>query len=819
MNKYKILVLIANHTNSQLKYNISLNNISLIKDYVTDICIIDTKNELYAQKLNNDLIKIYNNIIQYIYLDNNYYYDFGKWINALQNIDYDKYDFILFLNDSIILTYEIRNYFIYIENVMKYDTQLYAYNDSSQVKYHYQSYLFLLNKNSALTFIDFFESRKNNITNLDTLVQNIELNMCEIVENHDCFLKIADEYNSLKNIHWENDELYQYLLNKEIIAIIKLKRILFIQKTFKLTIYGHSIDNFDYGYYKTKYSDLYNLTDSELLEHFIHIGQYEGRKFNQELITVLPKYYREKLKIIGILQFFDLPEDFDIYYYRFYNKDLKDLPIIDLIFHYINNGFYEGRQYKKDHNNLNLNNYYLYLLKINDQLPYDFNINSYILLNNLYTNYGYIGAIYDYFNSNKIKPYTKSILDEKIANLDLDIYKRINSITDIIDTSIIIHQYLHNNNKIYKIPIDFDHEIYRKLNKDLKKLNNFQLEEHYILYGMSERRLYRIPDDFDINVYRSLYKDLKNISDEKIIEHYITTGYSQGRIYSIPKDFNSEMYKRIYKDMSKLSDIKVKEHYMNYGINEGRIYKVPDDFNPFKYKLIHRDLEKLSEDELIEHYLLIGKNENRQYKIPDDFDPKIYQKIYSNLKHLTEKEITDYYFNYDLATNKIYKLPEDFDPIKYRDIYKDLSDFTNDELIDHYLTYGIRSGRIYKLPNDFNAKNYKNIYSELKKMSDEELVNHYITIGIKEGRIYKLPDDFNCALYKEIYSDLSNLNDKELINHYMTHGIKEKRYYGLPKNFNHSNYRKLNKDLSKFTDEELTKHYLLYGIKEKRPYK
>jgi len=818
MNKYKILALIANHTNSQIKYNISLNNISLIKDYVTDICIIDTKNELYAQKLNNDIIKLYNNIIQYIYLDNNHYYDFGKWINTLQNIDYKKYDYILFLNDSVILSYEIKNYFVYIENVMKSDTQLYAYNDSSQVKYHYQSYLFLLNINSVPTFIHFFESRKNNITDLCSLVENIELNMCEIVKNHDCFLKIADEYNSLKNIHWENEQLYEYLLSKKIIAIIKLKRIFYIQKTFKLTIYGHSIDNFDYNYYKTKYADLSNLTDSELLQHFINIGQYEGRKFNQELITILPKYYREKLKIIGILQFFDLPEDFDIYYYRFYNKDLKDLPIIDIIFHYMNNGLYEGRQYKKDHNNINLNSYYLHLLKINDQLPNDFNINSYILLNNLYTSHGYIGAIYDYFNSNKKKPYKKSLLDEKIANLDLDIYKRINSIINIDDINIIIQQYLHNN-KIYKIPIDFNHAIYRKLNKDLKKLNNSQLEEHYILYGISEHRLYRIPDDFNTNIYRSLYKDLKNIPDEKIIEHYISIGYSEGRIYSIPKDFNSDMYKRIYKDMSKLSDIKLKEHYMNYGINEGRIYKVPDDFNPFKYKLIHKDLEKLSENELIEHYLLIGKRENRQYKIPDDFDPKIYQKIYSNLKHLTDKEITEYYFNCDLVTNKIYKLPEDFDPIKYRDIYRDLSDLSDDELRDHYLTYGIRSGRIYKLPIDFNAKNYKNIYSDLKKMSDEELVNHYITIGIKEGRIYKLPDDFNCALYKEIYSDLSNLNDKELINHYMTHGIKEKRYYGLPKNFNHSNYRKLNKDLTKFTDDELTKHYLLYGIKEKRPYK
>ena len=819
MTKYKILGLIANHTNSQIKYNISLNNISLIKDYITDICIIDTKNEIYAQKLNNDICKIYNNIIDYIYIENNKYFDFGKWIYILQNRDYEKYDFILFLNDSIILTYEISNYFIYIENVMKKETQLYAYNDSSQIRFHYQSYLFLLNKNSVSTFIQFFESRKDNIVDLSSLVENIELNMCSIVENHDCFLKIADEYNSAKNLYWENEQLYQYLLSKKIFAIIKLKRIFDIQKIFKITIYGHSIENFNYNFYRNNYPDMINLSDSELLEHFIQIGQYEGRNFNKNIIKVLPIYYKEKLESIGLLDFFDVPEDFDVYYYKLFNQDLKDLSIIETIFHYINFGFYEGREYKKDYICNILNNYYLKLLKSNEELPFDFNIYSYILLNNKYETHGYLGAIYEYLKSNKKELYKKNLFDEKLKNFDLKLFKKINNLETCNDIYLIIQKFLSQNNKTYKIPIDFEHEVYKKLNKDLINLNNLQLEEHYVNHAINERRLYKIPDDFNLSIYKSLYKDLKNIPDNKIIDHYISVGYHQGRIYSIPKDFKSDIYKKIYKDLENLSDIKAKEHYMNYGINEGRIYKIPDDFNAFKYKLIHKDLENLSEEELKEHYLYIGHKNNLKYKIPDDFNPLIYQKIYSYLNHLSEKEITDYYFKYDLAYNKLYKIPNDFNANIYKSFYSDLLNLSEEELKNHFLFHGIKEGRIYKKPNDFDPIMYKKIYKDLVNKSDEELILHYINIGIKEGRIYKIPDDFDWKLYKEIYEDLVNLNEKELINHYLTFGVKEKRHYNLPKNFNHNNYRRLNNDLSKFTDSELEKHYLIYGVKEKRPYK
>jgi hypothetical protein len=79
MNKYNILGLIANHTTNNIKYNVSINNISLIQKYLKDIIIIDSKNESMAEKLKNEYVEN-NKVKDYIYVENNNYFDFGKWM-------------------------------------------------------------------------------------------------------------------------------------------------------------------------------------------------------------------------------------------------------------------------------------------------------------------------------------------------------------------------------------------------------------------------------------------------------------------------------------------------------------------------------------------------------------------------------------------------------------------------------------------------------------------------------------------------------------------------------------------------------------------
>ena len=411
MSKYNILLLIANHTCSNIKYNISLSNISVIRNFVKNIVIVDTKNEHYAKLLYNDL-KYDSKILHHFFVDNDNYFDFGKWNYALNNINISNYDYVLFLNDSIIVTHIIENYFIYIDTIMSSNIDLYAYNDSSQIKYHYQSYLFLIKALNINTFINFFESKKNLISGLESLVINVELNMTNIYENHDVFLKIGNEWNKSKNLYWENEELYSYLLSKNIFAIIKLKKIFDIQKEYKLTIHSKNIDNFDYDFYKSYY-ELNDYNNQKLLNHFLKIGQFQGYKYNKDFTTMLPKYYRTHLESLGLLYFFDVPDDFDVYYYKKNNDDLSKHSIIEVIKHYIYYGFNEGRIYDKNNKNNNeyLNKFYEKLLlnynftiSNNNYDDYkDYNINHekinlycYNLLNNYFNYYGNFGVFQKY---------------------------------------------------------------------------------------------------------------------------------------------------------------------------------------------------------------------------------------------------------------------------------------------------------------------------------------------------------------------------------------------------------------------------------------
>jgi len=613
MKNYNILCLIANHTCNNIKYNISLNNISLIKKYIKDIIIIDSKNESYAEDLHfefKDDIKI----INFLFTENNCYYHFGKWIFALENINYKNYDYILFLNDSIILTENINDFLNYIKNVIN-NVNIYAYNDSNQIQYHYKSYCFLLNIYIINKFMNFFYNRKNLIVDLDSLICNIELYLHTIDDNKDCFFKISNDYNMSKNIYYENEILYQYLLSKNIFGIIEIKKIYDIQKEYKITIYGNNIENFDYDFYKTYYDDMNNLSDNELLNHFIEYGQYEGRRCNNNCNTFLPDYYKEKLDTLKLLYFFDIPNDFDIYYYKKYNDDIKYFSHINTKLHYIEYGYYEGRIYNK----VNYKNYYLNL----------FYLNLLNKFNNIY--------IYDNYDLNNLDIYSYKIINEEINN-----YPYMSSLKHYLLKGK-KQKLLSTKKDLDNILVNFDANIYKSIHCDLSNLNYLELIKHYIKNNSYNKFIYKLPSDFNYNIYKNIYNDLRNLSDNKLALHYILYGINEGRIYKIPDDFDSKIYKNIYDDLCNLSDKELKLHYLNYGYNEKRIYKIPNDFDCTNYKKVYKNLNNLNDEELISHYLYIGIKERRIYKLPDNFDCKAYKNIYTELLDLDDDKIKEHY--------------------------------------------------------------------------------------------------------------------------------------------------------------------------------
>ena len=235
MNKYKILAIFACHTNCIKKYVSTLSNINNINDHIEKFIVIDSYNEEFALRLKDDL-KNNNKLDNHYLTKNNIYLDFGKWVHVLSNSNLEKYDNILLINDSIIITEDISQYFNYFQKLNK-EVNLYAYNDSTQLNiYHYQSYLFMINKKIISKFINFFNSRKEFIKDEKSLIEQMELNLTSIDTYHDCFLKIANEHNKHKNIFWENEPLYEKIIKDKSFHIFKLKKINDHYKHFHYTI-------------------------------------------------------------------------------------------------------------------------------------------------------------------------------------------------------------------------------------------------------------------------------------------------------------------------------------------------------------------------------------------------------------------------------------------------------------------------------------------------------------------------------------------------------------------------------------------------------
>jgi hypothetical protein len=150
--------------------------------------------------------------------------DSGKWVELLSQKQNSFYDYVFFANDSFIIEDSI-NHFINL--TVKKNVELFAYNDSSEEKYHYQSYLFSIRSDAVYKYIDMFNLYKDKIYCFQDLIKNYELNMIEKFSSHDCFLKIKDiPCNTGLNIFFYDDYLYQILKNTGILPFVKLKRII-----------------------------------------------------------------------------------------------------------------------------------------------------------------------------------------------------------------------------------------------------------------------------------------------------------------------------------------------------------------------------------------------------------------------------------------------------------------------------------------------------------------------------------------------------------------------------------------------------------------
>jgi len=220
LNNHKYLTIIACHSDSDLKYNNLLNTINFLSFDCNDLAIINSK----GLENNSNIANFCSDKnINYIEIDNDSTYDFGKWIYALKNIDISIYDYIIFTNDSFIIHKPIHHFY---NLTSKINVELYAYNDSTQTCYHYQSYLFSLRKNVIQQFIDIFESVKDTIKSQQDVINEFELKLTTFFSSNDCFLKIGNEfYHRNQNIFFTSDYFYNLLFKNFLLPFTKIKRI------------------------------------------------------------------------------------------------------------------------------------------------------------------------------------------------------------------------------------------------------------------------------------------------------------------------------------------------------------------------------------------------------------------------------------------------------------------------------------------------------------------------------------------------------------------------------------------------------------------
>lgn len=647
----KICILIACHTDSLKKYFTLLNNLNEFRKFTNNIIIINSSDAKYSKNLKDD-IEDFDYIIDYIEIKNDKYLDFGKWNYALKNYEkfnFKKFDSILFTNDSILIVEKLDNFFTYISNLPE-SINIYGYNDSSQLGiYHYQSYLFLIKTKIMNKFMNNFESKKHLIHNQESVIKHFELGIIHIDKNHDCFLKLAKEWNDQKNIFWENNELYERLLHKNIFHLLKLKK---IQDFIKFYVYDKEKirDYFDVEFYRNTYNDLNNFSDEELFHHYLGYGVDEGRNCILNQYKVFPEIYSNKLQNCKLENLFNVPSSFDIYLYKTENKSMSNCSNIDILNHYDNharenediilkNGFNNAQLFKE---------MYIYYIKL------FFNIQ--VKLDNKFT-------------YNKLLHYNKDLINKGLLkNIIFYSYKN-----DLIPNEIKINK--SNNDLNNKSNNDLNNESNYKFNNNINNINNLNnlnnennlemnnMEINWIkklipIYKKSsDEEIKKFIDDnrhkirnIDIK-YLNYYKETNHIfyyNSEYVKYHYKYVGSLKENDPFLT--FNPSIYKILNKripNLLNMSNSAAKEHYFTIGYKQNLSYEITTDFHPIIYKYLHIDeFKHMNKKELIEHYLHFGHYEKRNYKFEYFFNLEAFKIIYKKKENDEEKLINDYVYNY-----------------------------------------------------------------------------------------------------------------------------------------------------------------------------
>jgi len=230
----RFLTIMACHTNSKLKLESTINNLKYLSFTNNDIVIINSEAVEYGDQL-KEAVKSAPGIIEYTTIPNDKCCDFGKWVYILKSFGYGDrdrdrdvmelalYDYVVFINDSVAIKSSINHFF----NIMvKESVELYGYNDSTEIRHHYQSYLFGISSKSCYKLIDMLNNNMSLINTFYDLIFNMELPLIDRFNTHNCFIKVGNHPENVgKNIYFANDKLYNRLFHNQLLPFVKIKKI------------------------------------------------------------------------------------------------------------------------------------------------------------------------------------------------------------------------------------------------------------------------------------------------------------------------------------------------------------------------------------------------------------------------------------------------------------------------------------------------------------------------------------------------------------------------------------------------------------------
>ena len=333
----KKLGVFINNTENESDYLINYNNYKNLKKNFDNIIIIDLNNN-FSLNLKKYIEKKKNKC-EYIICESK---DFIQKIILIQD-KIINYDIITFIQDNHIYLSNLNDYFTHI-NKLQYE--FYCFTDSTENFYHMQLYIFSIKKNIINIFINNCALILNKKKNLDDASFKLYYlkHITELFINRSVFIKVAYLdiiYN--KNILLIDNDFYLELLKNEILPVIDvnlLNKYVNNYNNNKIT-FTEIPETFDIDIYRY-YEDLQNFNEEDLKKHFLNHGQFECRKYKLNNFIQNDVIYK-CLEKNNLLKYFDFPSNFDMYYYKNKNDDLKLLNMYQLKKHWFKFGVNENR--------------------------------------------------------------------------------------------------------------------------------------------------------------------------------------------------------------------------------------------------------------------------------------------------------------------------------------------------------------------------------------------------------------------------------------------------------------------------------------------